>query len=74
MAQASKASRRTLLNKYSSDLPIGTYFVSGQNLYHIEGYMNNEDLTLLEDCYTNKRKWVASESLTRTRKEVIKPK
>ena len=73
MAQATKANRKTLLNSAKS-LEIGTYFVSGLNLYYVAGYEPVRDLILVEDCYENKKKWMPVETLARTRREVIEPK
>lgn len=55
---------------------IGTYFKTGANLYYIVDILEHEldPSFLIEDCSTNKKKWVVKSSLIRMKKEVILPK
>lgn len=52
----------------------GTYFTMGHNLYYIVELDKPALTVLVEDCYSNKRKWISKGSLGRTQKEVILPK
>src|SRR4029077_8217685 len=53
----------------------GTYFVTGHNLYYIVDFLEHEldPSFLIEDCHTNRKKWVQKSSLIRMKKEVISP-
>jgi hypothetical protein len=54
---------------------VGTYFVTGHNLYYIVDFLEHEEdpSFLIEDCHDNKKKWVVKSSLVRMKKEVILP-